>query len=113
MDKKVEPLSTVSRQKRYIIDTCRSAGVRLAVSALLFWSLTAPGGRLHAEEAPLPAEFLEYLGTVEGAGLTGGELLDLDEIYRLLQKLVREVAAKKKNGTSNGKESEHGDAPKK
>ena len=114
MTKKMERLSTFSRQKRYIIDTCNQACLRLTCSALLFFALSLPwGGRLRAEEAPLPVEFLEYLGTVEGAGLTGAEPLSLDEIYQLLQKLVREVTAKKNTGKSNGKDSEHGDAPKK
>ena len=118
--KKLEPLSTDFGQKRYQYNACStigSAALRLAGSALLFVLLTLVAvPRLHAEEEPLPSEFLDYLGSVENLGIRGMELLDLDEINGLLQKLLRDVsAANKKSGNEKGKgkDGAHDDAAEK
>ena len=114
MTKKVEPLSTVLGQKRYLLRATSPLASRLATYALLLISLTAAGEcRLHAEEAPLDAEFVEYLGSVETLDIKGAELLDLDELYQLLHKFVQDASSRKKEGNSKGKDSEHGDAQKK
>jgi hypothetical protein len=113
--KKVEPLSTNSRQKRYICSINGFASRRQAICALLYLLSTLVAvPRLHAAEEPLPAEFVDYLGSVESLSVKGMELLDFDELHKFLQKLLRDDAsAKKKNGTTKGKDSAHGDAPEK
>jgi|GEM_PF-6267503 len=105
-------LSTRCGQKRYPINFLPTAIARLAVwlMVLALWQSAGPPG-LNAQEEPLSEEFVDYLGSVESVAVKGSETLDLEEIYRLLKKLVGE--RKPKDGTTKGKDTEHGDAQKK
>jgi hypothetical protein len=105
-------LSTRCGQKRYPINLQRTVCSRFAVwlLALALWPAMAPP-RLYAREEPLSEEFVDYLGSVESPAVKGSETLDLEEIYRLLKKLVGE--RNPKDGTTKGKDGEHGDAQKK